>query len=112
MMRILGEEIDPKANIRAAYLAHRVLWGVLLISILLDFFTTLQFMLRDGVQHEGNAVVRWLVQVLGVVPGILVGKLLQLIAVLGLTALSYRMAPAVVIVVVFSNCLAVLMNLY
>ncbi len=110
-MRILGEEIDPKANLREAFLAHRVLWGVLLLSVLLDFLTTWQFMLRDGVQYEGNAVVRGLVQALGIVPGILVGKLLQLIAVLGLSALSYRMAPAVVVAVAFSNLWAVLMNL-
>ncbi|NIO41691.1 MAG: hypothetical protein GTO41_16835, partial [Burkholderiales bacterium] len=79
-VQILGEEVDLKENLLKSLRHHRLLWSALVITACVDFFSTLLFMSQYGILVEKNLVVRWLALTSGVVPGVLIGKLLQIAA--------------------------------
>jgi hypothetical protein len=72
----------------------------------------MSFISRYGVRVENNAIVRWLANTLGIVPGVLVGKCLQLFAAIGFSALSLKLARAILLLIVLLNFVAILINLY
>ena len=110
-MRILGEEIPLKANLQASFQRYRLLWIILLVTASLDYLTTLYFMWQDGIHTEQSLVVRWLAYQIGIVPGVLLGKSLQILAALGFSALSLALARATLLLMLLLNIVAVVDNL-
>lgn len=111
-MRILDEDIHIGANIKASFRLYWYLWLALFLTALLDFGTTLLFMYEDGIQQEGNYIVRLLAYTFGIIPGVLLGKSLQIIAAIGFSALSLRMSRPVLLIILLINFLAVIINLH
>ncbi|MGD2139256.1 MAG: hypothetical protein PVH25_02575 [Burkholderiales bacterium] len=111
-MLILGQEIPLKANLLTALRRHPILWSILLITAMLDFATTMGFMTRYGIHVEQNMVVRWLALNLGMVPGVLAGKFLQIIAAAVFCSLSVKYARAVLLAIVGINLFAILVNFF
>jgi hypothetical protein len=111
-MLILGEQIPLKDNLLKSFREHQLLWAVLLITIAFDFATTLLFMSQYGIRFEKNLVVRWLANTLGIIPGVLIGKSLQLLPAAGFCALSFRLSRPILLLIVLLNFFAILVNLF
>jgi formate/nitrite transporter FocA (FNT family) len=111
-VRILDEEIHIEANLKASFRLYWYLWLALFLTAFLDFGTTLLFMYEDGIQQEGNYIVRLLAYTFGIVPGVLLGKSLQIVAAVGFSALSLRMSRPILLLILLINFLAVIINLY
>ena len=110
-MQILGEEILLKENLLKSFRKHWFLWSVLLVTAIFDFASTLAFMSQYGIRVEKNMVVRWLAMTLGIVPGVLIGKSLQLFAAAAFSALSFKYSRAILLLIVLVNLLAIMANL-
>jgi len=108
---ILGEEIPCLKNMKSSFRCHWLLWAVFLLTVCFDYFSTLYFMLVDGVETEANGVVRWLAYKFGLIVGVFLGKSLQVLAALVFVSLTQKLARAVLLLLVLLNSLAVLNNL-
>ncbi len=111
-MQLLGEDIPLKQNLLNSLGKHRFLWALLLVTAAFDFLSTLSFMSQYGIQVEKNLAVRWLAMALGIVPGVLIGKSLQIIAAAAFSALSFKYSRAILLLIVGLNLLAILFNLF
>ncbi len=109
-MKILGSKVSIKENLLFSLNKYFVLWLILLITIVFDFLTTLNFVSNLGVHAEANIVVAWLMKNFGLGPGVLIGKSLQLIPVLAFVSLSKRMGNIFLLFVVLLNLWAVFIN--
>lgn len=109
-MNILDEEVSLRDNLRYSLRNHWLLWILLIITAGFDFMTTLNFMWRDGIEFEKNAVVRNLAEALGIIPGVALGKSLQIVAALGFAALSKKLSRAVLLMIVLLNFWAIIVN--
>lgn len=110
-MKILDTNIELANNLKSSLKRYRYGWLILLITMLLDFATTIYFMQNKGIHLEQNLAVRWLAYNIGIVPGVLIGKFLQLCSALGLSALSFKLSRAILLLVILLNLLAVFINL-
>ena len=110
-VKILGEYINPRKNLVASFSAFRLLWLLLLASALMDFLSTVHFMGTKCICLEANVLVRFLAYQYGIVPGVLLGKLLQLISAGGLSSLSSRLSPLILLSLTAANLIAVAVNL-
>lgn len=110
-MRILDEEIPLKENLTTSFRKYWYLWIILLVTAFLDFVTTLLFMQNDGIQFERNLLIRWLAYTLGIVPGVFIGKSLQILAAIVFSALSLKLARATLLLILLLNLVAVIVNL-
>lgn len=110
-MIVLGSEIPIKENIQRSLHDYRYLWVILLATVFFDFVSTVLFMERDGIRTEGNSVVRNLALTVGIVPGVAIGKLLQIVAAIGFSALSTSLARATLLLILLLNVIAVIKNL-
>ncbi|UCH47761.1 MAG: hypothetical protein JSU95_17175 [Betaproteobacteria bacterium] len=110
-MHILDQDIPLKANLLKSLKKHWILWSVLVVTAVFDFVTTYMFMTNIGISVERNVVVRWLAFNLGVIPGVLVGKSLQVFAAAAFSALSLKYSRAILLLIVGVNLLAILFNL-
>jgi len=111
-MLILGEEIPLRANLLQSLRTHWLIWIILLVTAFFDFASTLFFMTETGIHIEKNMLVRWLATTIGIVPGVLIGKCLQLAAAAGFSALSFKYSRAILLLIVLVNVLAILANLF
>jgi len=111
-MQILGQDVSLKENLLKSIREHWFLWSVLLVTAFYDFASTVFFMSQYGIRVEKNMVVRWLATTLGIVPGVLVGKALQIMAVAAFSALSLKYSRAILLLIVGLNLLAILANLF
>ena len=111
-MHILDQQISLKKNLMASLRRHWLLWTVLLVTAALDFASTLGFMSQYGIRVEANMVVRWLALHLGVIPGVFIGKSLQILAAAALSALSPKYSRAILLLIVGVNVLALLANVF
>ena len=109
-MQILGADVPLGKNLLTSLRRHWLLWSMLVVTALLDFATTLGFMSEYGIRVERNMVVRWLALSLGMIPGVMIGKSLQIIAAAGFSALSLKYSRAILVLIVGINCLAILGN--
>ena len=91
---------------------HWLLWVLFLLTVFFDYLSTLYFMFSDGIDTEGNRIIRWLVSQFGVITGVLMGKLLQIVAAIGFVALTQSLARAVLLLLVLLNTVAVINNLF
>ena len=110
-MRILDSDINLKQNLKESFHRYTALWIVLFATVSFDFITTLSFMYDVGIYREKNYVIRWLASSLGIVPGVFIGKLLQIVAAIGLSALSLKYSRAILLLIILLNLLAVIINL-
>jgi hypothetical protein len=111
-MLILGEQVQLKDNLHKSLRENRLLWALLLITIVFDFATTIFFMSEYGIQVEKNLVVRWLAYTFGMFPGVFIGKCLQLLPAIGFSALSFKLSKAILLLIVLLNFAAILVNLF
>ena len=109
-MKILGEEVSLLENIRYSLRKHWLLWLLLLITASFDLLTTLTFMWRDGIEYEKNFIVKNLALALGILPGVALGKSLQIFAALGFAALSKKLTRAILLLIVLLNFWAIIVN--
>ena len=111
-MQILGSHVPLWKNLLGSLQRHWLLWSLLMVTALLDFATTMGFMSEYGIRVERNTVVRWLALNLGMVPGVLIGKSLQIIAAAGFSALSLKYSRAILLLIIGINSLAILGNVF
>ena len=111
-MQILDQDVSLKKNLVTSLRRHWLLWTVLLVTALLDFASTLGFMTEYGARVEKNMVIRWLVLNLGIIPGVIIGKSLQILAAAALSALSPKYSRAVLLLIIGVNLLAFLANVF
>ncbi len=109
-MIILGNQIPLKANIKQSFHLYWYLWVILLATVVFDFVTTVSFMGQDGIHTEGNATVRYLAQTIGIIPGVAIAKLLQIVAAIGFSALAPSLARATLLLILLLNFVAIIKN--
>jgi len=109
---ILDQQVSLKKNVVSSLRRHWLLWTLFLLTVFLDYFSTLYFMFFDGVDTEANAVIRWLAYQFGVIVGVFLGKSLQLVAAVAFVALSQSLARAVLLLLLLLNLLAVINNIF
>ncbi len=109
-MKILGETIHFKKNLRFSFTRYPVWWIILFVTMLFDIFTTSIFIAKFGVEAEANASTRFLMVAVGPFWGNLIGKLLQLIAVTCFAGMHPRLGNIFLLVVILLNCWAVVVN--
>lgn len=109
-MKILGSEIDLKQNLLYSFNRYGVWWIILLVTIVFDYLTTLYFVSKLGAEAEANQVVAWLINHVGLYLGVLIGKLLQLAAVVIFVSLNQKLGNLFLLIVILLNCWAVVMN--
>ena len=110
-MHILGEDVSLKANLLNSLREHSFLWSLLIVTAVFDFVTTYMFMTRYGIAVERNMVVRWLAFNLGIIPGVSIGKSLQIFAAAAFSALSFKYSRPILLLIVGLNMLAIMFNL-
>lgn len=110
-MRILDHEIPMKENLQGSLRQYRYIWMALIVTVILDFVTTIMFMRNDGIQYEANLLVRWLAITLGIIPGVFIGKSLQIFAAVMFSALSIKLARATLLLILLLNIMAIIVNL-
>ena len=89
-MKILGSDINLRENLLFSLKRYRVWWAILIVTIIFDYLTTLYFVSKLSSDAEGNNVVAWLIDNLGLHFGVLIGKLLQLVSVILIVSLSKK----------------------
>ena len=110
-MKILNEEIPLLENLKTSLEIHNTFWAVLIVTAVFDFATTILFMRADGIDHERNLMIRFLAETLGMYPGVVLGKILQLFTAIGFAALSLKYARAILLLLIMLNSWAVIINL-
>jgi len=111
-MKILGEEIAYRENFVFSFNRYLVWWLILLVTMVFDYLTTLNFIHKYGVGAEANKVVSWLIMNQGVAIGVFIGKLLQLISVILFVCLHRRLGNLILLIVILLNCWAVVINTF
>ena len=111
LMKILGSEIDARENLKFSFKRYWIFWLVLLVTIFLDYLTTLHFINEYGVHIEANRIVRYLMENIGVTPGLLLGKSLQLVSVLIFVCLHQRLGNLFLLIIILLNIWAVFINM-
>lgn len=109
-MLILGTEIPLKENIKQSFRRFWYLWIILLGTVFFDFITTVHFMRHDGIHTEGNTIVRYFAYTIGVIPGVFLGKSLQIISAIGFSALAPSLARATLLLILLLNFVAIIKN--
>lgn len=110
-MKILDTEINLLENLKLSIKKYKLFWLLFLISAVFDALSTYYFIAIDGIEHEANDLIRNLVYYLGIAPGVIVGKLLQLIAALVFSSLSFKLSRAILLLFSALNFLATFHNL-
>ncbi|MBL4660162.1 MAG: hypothetical protein JKY19_07385 [Alcanivoracaceae bacterium] len=110
-MKILDEDIALLDNLKKSFCRYWFLWLVLLVTIVLDSVTTVVFMQDDGISFEANLLIRWLALTLGIIPGVVFGKALQLVAAMAFSALSLKHSRAILMLLTALNLFAIYYNL-
>ena len=109
-MNILGETIEFKKNLRFSLRRYRVWWVILIVTMLFDIFTTYAFISKYGVAAEANLTTRFFMLNLGSGAGNAIGKIGQLVAVVGFAGLHQRLGNIFLLFVILLNCWAVVIN--
>jgi len=109
---ILGQQVSLKQNLYGSVQRHWLLWSLLMLTVILDYLSTVYFMFFDGIYTEASTVIRGLAYEFGVITGVFVGKGLQIVAAVVFVSLSQKLARAVLLLLVLLNTLAVANNLF
>jgi uncharacterized membrane protein len=109
-MKILDQQVPLRDNLKTSFKRYAVLWLLLILSQLLDSYSTVLFMRLDGISHEANFIIRWLATNLGMVAGVVLGKSFQLVVAVVFSALSLKYSRAILILLIGLNGLAAIHN--
>lgn len=109
-MKILGEDIAFWENIVFSLRRYLVWWLILAVTMGFDIFTTSAFIAKYGTGAEANMVTKWLMISVGGDLGNIIGKGLQLLAVIGFVGLHRRLGNLFLLFVILLNCWAVVIN--
>lgn len=109
-MKILDSEINLKENLNYSLRRYRIWWVILLITMVFDYLTTINFVSKLGVEAEANHIVAWFISNLGIFLGLLIGKLLQLFSVIMFVCLHQRLGNLFLLITILLNCWAVVIN--
>lgn len=109
-MQILDQDIRVKENLLYSLNRYPVWWIILIITMVFDYLSTTVFVAKYGTQAEANIATRLLMENLNPHLGNLLGKLLQLVAVISLVSLSRRVGNFFLLFVILLNCWAIVMN--
>jgi hypothetical protein len=109
-MQVLGQEVAFKDNLVFSLRRYLVWWLILMVTMIFDYLSTLYFVEKYGSHLEANHVVRILIERFGANIGTLMGKLLQLMAVVFFVSLHRRLGNLFLLVVILLNCWAVVIN--
>lgn len=110
-MKILDSEIDLAANKSLLFRQHRVLFVLLVVTAIMDAFSTRFFMQRIGLHVESNIVVRLLSFSYGTLAGPYLGKFYQVCAVWIISVCTPRLTRFVCVMVILMNCYAFVVNM-
>jgi len=110
-MLVLGEHVPIKENLKKSFHLYWFLWLLLILTASIDFITTISFMWKYGIHIEGNLVVRWLAHTFGILPGVFIGKSLQIVAAIGFSALSFSLARTTLLLILLLNLVAAIKNI-
>ncbi|MBE0585940.1 MAG: hypothetical protein IH612_19545 [Desulfofustis sp.] len=109
-MKILGEHIAFRENLVFSLRRYRVWWLILAVTMSFDVFTTSAFIDKFGVDAEANLATKLLMSAVGGDLGNVIGKALQLLAVIGFVGLHRRLGNLFLLFVILLNCWAVVIN--
>ncbi len=109
-MKILDTEIPLKNNLINSIKTHQFLWWLLIVSEILDSYSTIAFMNKDGIALEANLLIQWLALNFGIVKGVIAGKTLQFFTALCFSALSFKYSRGILILFISLNLLATIHN--
>ena len=109
-MRILDQEIKLKENLLFSLNRYPVWWIILVITMFFDYLSTTVFIAQYGTEAEANLTTRFMMETINPYSGNLIGKLLQLIAVVCLVSVSRRAGNFFLLFVILLNCWAIVMN--
>jgi hypothetical protein len=109
-MKILGEDIAFRENIVFSLRRYLVWWLILAVTMGFDIFTTSAFIAKYGTGAEANMVTKWLMISVGGDLGNIIGKGLQVLAVIGFVGLHRRLGNLFLLFVILLNCWAVVIN--
>lgn len=109
-MKILDNEIDLWESFRKITWQYRWWLLVIVLTQAFDAISTMRFMSIDGTGTEFNPVVRVLSDWVGIYLGPIVGKALQLFALVALGILTPKYMPTLCAVVATLNLIAAIKN--
>jgi hypothetical protein len=110
-MRILDSEVDIDASKTLLFKEYRPYFLLVVLTALMDAFSTMVFMERIGPHIEMNFVVRVLSFHYGTSFGPLLGKLYQIFAVWVMSVITPRLTRFICVMVILFNCYAFVVNL-
>lgn len=110
-MDILGKNIAFKENIKFSFNQYLTRWLVLLVTVLLDYLTTIDFVEIYGSSYEANIIIRFLIDSFGIELGVLIGKVMQIISVSVFVGLDRNLGNIFLLVVILLNAWAIIINL-
>ncbi|MBA1145689.1 hypothetical protein H0Z60_01330 [Ectothiorhodospiraceae bacterium WFHF3C12] len=109
-MKILDEEIPLRENLDYSLRRYTAWWLLLLATMILDVVSTVGFVSALGLHKEANALARWLMEALGLLPGLTAAKVLQVFAVTAIVSLNRRVGNLFLMAIVLLNAWAVVIN--
>lgn len=109
-MTILDQQVALQSNLLFALQRYRILWVLLALTAIIDYVTTINFMTNGSISLEGNLIVRHLAYGLGIYPGVLIGKVLQIFAAMAFCALTREYGKGILVVIIGLNCVASYFN--
>ena len=109
-MKILDSEVNFKENLFYSLNRFRVLWLILLITMVFDYITSVFFISQLGVRAEANVVMDWLIKNFGLGSGLFIGKSLQLLPPVFFVSLNKRFGSLFLLFVILVNIWAVFIN--
>ena len=109
-MKLLGTPENFSRNLRYSFSRYRVWWTILIVTIFFDIFSTYAFVEKYGIKAEGNLFTKlWMIH-FGSTIGNIVGKLLQLVAVMFFAGLHRRLGNFFLLFIIVLNCWAIAIN--
>ncbi len=109
---ILNQNVALTRNLFFSLQRYRLLWFILLLTIVLDYVSTLNFMINGSIALEANKIIRFLAYEFGIFQGVMIGKALQIVSAIGFCALSRELSRAVLFLIIGLNCFAVFVNIF
>ena len=109
-MRILGERLHIRDNLRFSFKRYTIWWIILLVTMVFDYLSTTVFVARYGTAYEANLVTRLMMDLFSPNHGNVLGKALQLLAVVCFVGISRKIGNFFIVFVILINCWAVVMN--
>ncbi len=109
-MKILDSKISFKDNFLFSIKRYRIWWLILLVTMVFDYLSTVNFVNKIGVEAEANHVVNWLMTNFGLYLGLFIGKCLQLFSVVMFVCLHQRLGNLFLLITILLNCWAVVIN--